>query len=492
MTQPPDNVGIEPTPRLGAELVVVGSGPGGSVTAGLLAEAGRDVLLIEEGPYVQPDVCPPFTRAEMVRKYRNGGVTVTLGRAKMAYVEGRCAGGGSEVNSGLYHRLPPGVLEEWQTGFAVDALSDTDLRPHYEACEAEMSVGRLPTPASPASRKLEAGAAALGWSAIEAPRWYRYGGPNGSEASAHGMKQTMTRTFLPRLLAAGGRLLAETRAVRLESKRGGWRLRAVRQVSGRPAQLLEIEARTVFVAGGAIQTPALLRRSGIRRNVGNSLRAHPTVKVVALFDDPVNASGQGVPVHQVKEFAPRYSFGGSISTPPYLALAMLDHGAAADAVMRDWRHAAVYYAMTRGGRGVVRNAPPWRDPLVRFALEPAEYEELAEALRELCRCLFAAGAARLFPSIAGCPSLANMDDLDRLPRTLEPSRANLMTIHLFGSCPMGEDRRHCAVDSFGRVHGVGGLHVADGSLLCGPPGVNPQGAIMAVARRNVCRFLGQS
>ena len=69
--------------------------------------------------------------------------------------------------------------------------------------------------------------------------------------------------------------------------------------------------------------------------------------------------------------------------------------------------------------------------------------------------------------------------------------SGLMTIHLFSSCPMGENRSKCAVDSFGRVHSVANLHVNDASILCGAPGVNPQGTIMALARRNVLRFLNK-
>ena len=67
--------------------------------------------------------------------------------------------------------------------------------------------------------------------------------------------------------------------------------------------------------------------------------------------------------------------------------------------------------------------------------------------------------------------------------------ANLMTVHLFASTPMGEDQRRCAVDSFGRVHGVDGLWVADAGLMCSAPGVNPQGTVMALAHRNAMHYL---
>jgi choline dehydrogenase-like flavoprotein len=64
-----------------------------------------------------------------------------------------------------------------------------------------------------------------------------------------------------------------------------------------------------------------------------------------------------------------------------------------------------------------------------------------------------------------------------------------MTVHLFSSVPMGEDPARCPVDSFGAVRGVRGLRVNDASLLPGPPGVNPQGTVMAIAARNVSAFL---
>src|ERR1017187_7915015 len=116
------------------DVAVLGSGPGGSTTACLLAEAGRQVVLIEEGPNLALDSCAPFSLAEMVQKYRNGGLTVALGRTKVAYVEGRCVGGGSEINSGLHHRTPHEVLEQWRNNYQVEALTERDLLPHFEAC----------------------------------------------------------------------------------------------------------------------------------------------------------------------------------------------------------------------------------------------------------------------------------------------------------------------------------------------------------------------
>jgi len=473
-----------PGENLTCEIAVIGSGPGGAITACLLAEAGRDVLLIEEGPFYSLESCRPFSLQEMEQKYRNGGVTIAVGKTKIAYVEGRCVGGGSEINSGLYHRTPPDILEEWRSEFDVEGITDSDMLPHFEACERDLSVSLRGDGHPPASLKLHEGALRLGWHSLEVPRWYR----RDSTQVGGGRRQSMTETFIPRFLRAGGRLLPLTRVSRLQQRGGEWTIHA----RGRHTGPLHIATRALFVSAGAVQTPALLRRSGITGHVGDSLRMHPTIKVVARFPDQVSSAGMGVPVHQVKEFAPAFSLGCSISSPAYLAIGMMDHPKYLGEVRHDWQHMANYYAMIRGeGSGTVRPLPGFSDPLVKYRLTGNDHRTLGEALRKLAEVLFACGADALYPSVANSSPLLSRDDLARLPDSLPVGLSNLMTIHLFSSCPMGENRRKAAVNSFGQVHGVKNLFVSDASLLCTPPGVNPQGTVMALAHRNALHYLGK-
>jgi choline dehydrogenase-like flavoprotein len=481
---PPTPLVPAPGAKLSCEVAVIGSGPGGAITACLLAEAGRDVLLLEEGPYHGLGSCRPFSLTEMEQKYRNGGVTMAVGKTKIAYVEGRCVGGGSEINSGLYHRTPPDILEEWRRQFEVEGMTADEMLPHFEACERDVSVSRRPAPHPAAALKLHEGALRMGWHSLDVPTWVRYG----SGLPAEGRRQTMTETFVPRFLRAGGRLLPLTRVGRLARAGSDWAVEAYHRDAGP----LGIEAKTVFVCAGAVQTPALLRRSGMTHNIGDSLRMHPTVKVVARFSEPVTSAGMGVPVHQVKEFAPRFSMGCSISSPAFLALGMIDHPDYIGEVRHGWQYMANYYAMICSeGSGTVRPLPGFRDPLVKYRLTAQDHRTLGEALRKLAEILFANDALALYPSIARGPRLLSKDDLSRLPDSLPPGLTNLMTIHLFSSCPMGENKRRSAVGSFGEVHGRKNLFVSDASLLCGAPGVNPQGTVMALARRNALHYLGK-
>lgn len=453
----------------------------------LLADAGHDVLMIEEGSHLALESAPHFSREEILQKYRNGGITVGMGRAKVVYVEGRCVGGGSEINRGLYHRTPPEILEAWHRDFGVDALTPGELQAHFDACERTARVSYLPGEAPAISRKLHQGATSLGWACAEAPRLFRYA-PNW-RSGAPGTKQSMTETFVPRFLSAGGRLLADTRVRRLARHGGRWRLHAEHAAPGTSRRVLEISAETVFVACGAVQTPALLRRSGITHNVGDTLRFQPMVKVVASFPEAVNRASELEPVHQVKEFEPRFSLGCSISKRPALALAMVLHSELLPEVDRNWRHMAIYYAQSTGGSGTVRPLPGLRDPLVRVRHTATDLRDLADGLRQLCACLFAAGAEVIYPSLTDGPVLRSMGDVERLPEELPGDRANLTTLHLFSACPMGENASRTATNSFGKVHGADRLYIADCSLLCSPTVVNPQGTVMAIAHRNAQHFL---
>lgn len=418
----------------------------------------------------------------MLQKYRNGGQTVALGKNKIAYVEGRCVGGGSEINSGLYHRTPPEILDRWRKEFQVEALNDADLMPHFDSCERDLSVGLLPHAAPPASLKLREGATRLGWKSLEVSRWFRY------ETNGSGKRQSMTETYIPRFLRTGGRLLPGTRALEIRQAGNGWLVSARHQSAG----CIELSTEQLFVCAGAVHSPALLRHSGITRNIGDSLQVHPTVKLVAQFSEEVNRAEMGVPTYQVKEFAPRISFGCSVSSPAYLALGLIDHPEAAAVTAQTWQQSAIYYAMiTSEGSGTIRCVPGFRDPAVRYRLTEGDRRNLADGLRKLSQLLFQAGATTLYPSLFGGPALHGSGSVSKLPELLPDGKASLMTIHLFSSCPMGEDREKCATDSFGRVHGFKNLFVNDASLLCTAPGVNPQGSIMAIARRNALKFLGK-
>lgn len=437
-----------------ADILVIGSGPGGAMTAAILAEAGLDVLIVEEGPDLSVESTPSYSMAEMDQKWRAGGLTTTMGKTNVTYIEGRCVGGASEINAALYHPPHDETLDGWARDFDIREFSAEGLAPEFDWLEAQVGVNPRQEGEAPNSKLLEAGARALGWRTTEIKRFWTY--PGG--------RRSMSRTLIPRAVAAGARLRAETRVLKLHT-RGRRALYATARDAAGP---LRIDFERVIVCCGAVQTPSLLRRSGIKKKVGDSLRLHPMVRIAARWDNPINDPSFGVPVRQVEEFKPALTLGCSHSSQAHIALWLDPDHPHKRQVMADWRNVAVFYAAVCGeGRGSVRSLPMLNEPLVRYELTDNDRRLMEQGVQRLEQLVRAAGAQEVY----------------------KPAELAVTTIHLFSSCPMGE-HSDCPVDSYGRLKALDNVMVNDASLLPTSPGVNPQATIMAIARRNARHWAG--
>jgi len=469
---------------LTTEVLIIGSGAGGAVTAARLAEAGRSVLVAEEGPWYAPDAHVPFSLEEFVARYRNQGPSAALGNPGIAFAEGRGVGGSTEINSGLYHRLPEHLAADWRREYDIHDFDDATLRQFADEVERVVNVARLPHAPPPSSAALSRGALELGWRSVEFARVFAY------DAEGRGTKQSMSRTMIPRAVAAGATVQADCTITRLT--RAGRRVTGAHGVLTQPDGTTEavfIQADAIFVCGGAIQSPALLQRSGFRHNIGNGLKFHPTVKIAARFPEPYDHNE--VPMHRVTEFSPFLTIGGSASRRAQIALAIADAAPhALETAMTEWENVFVYYAAIRSsGSGRVRALPRLRAPLVTYQLTEGDMSRLARGMVHLGNVLLAAGAQELYPSITAGTVVHRPTDLATWWNELTRARANLMTVHLTSTIRMGHDRTKTGADSYGVVWGTENLRVNDGSLLPDAPGVNPQAAIMAIAARNAAHFI---
>ncbi len=454
------------------------------MTAAMLAEAGLDVVLLEEGRDLSLNSAPAHSLEEMAQKYRNDGLTPALGKTKVTYVEGRCVGGASEINAGLYHRPMAEVLDRWALEGQLEDFGGDALAPHIDAVEQAVGVSTRPGGVGPHSRKLIEGAEALGWKNSEIHRFWSYPGQD-----PMGVRRSMRETFVPRALAAGARLHPRTRAQRLI--RQGGRVTgavAVQQRDSGPVRL-RIRAESTFVCCGAIQTPLLLRRSGLRGRVGDTLALNPMIRVAARFPEPMNDPRLGVPVQQVEEFKPWMTLGCSHSSLAHLALWMPGSPTERARALEDWRRTAIFYVKIMANRrGVVRNLPVFKEALVRFPVSVEDLALLGLGLSRLCKLLFTAGAEHVFSPLVGGHDLTSASQASGLEGAVTYENASLSAIHLHATCPMGAAG---ITDSWGAVHGTDGLWLNDSSILPDTPGINPQGLILSIARRNVLRWLDQ-
>jgi choline dehydrogenase-like flavoprotein len=125
-------------------------------------------------------------------------------------------------------------------------------------------------------------------------------------------------------------------------------------------------------------------------------------------------------------------------------------------------------------------------PVVHYTFMPETIDAMVRGARAAARIFFAAGAARVHAPLADPPVIERADE-DRIekaidPRRFQPGRISVSAAHLMGGCAMGQP--HSAVaDSYGRVHGIPWLRIADSSLFPDALETNPYLTVMALADR---------
>jgi choline dehydrogenase-like flavoprotein len=473
--------------------VVVGTGAGGATMAAELAEAGIDVIMIEEGGY---HTTGTFT-AESVRAlrtlYRDGGGGMTLGRTSVLFAEGRCVGGSTVVNGGMSWRTPSRVLARWAE--EVDAVAERDMDPYFDEVESRLHVAlQDPGTVGRDSELLKSGADLLGWQIVPNRRNQLHcaGSNNCNNGCPTGAKQSMLVTHVPRALAAGARLYTDCRVARITDT----------GVTGRfaPGPELTVRAKVVIVAGGAIQTPALLRRSGITspsRQLGRNLAMHPNANLIAFFDQDVTGWHGVHQAYQVREFMSD----GIILTannlaPPMLAAMMPGHGRELGELMAGYNRVVTAGPLIEdSGTGRVR-VVPGLGPQVFYHLTERDTARIVRGVELTAQAMFAAGARTVILPFDGAPPARTLGEVKGLLARPGQHRSmgrstRLYSIHLMGTARMSTDPRRGVTDSFGQVHGHRGLFIADASLFPTPTGLNPMETIVALALRNARHLIDQ-
>jgi choline dehydrogenase-like flavoprotein len=398
-------------------------------------------------------------------------------------------------------RTPARVLQRWAEQEGLRAIGERDLAPYFEAIESRLSVGpQDPETVGRDSELFRDAARARGWAVVANRRNQRHcaGTNNCSSGCPTGAKQSMLVTSVPRALAAGARLFADVRVDRVVLGRGARTAVGVTghvvRPGGRRGPGLTVRARAVVVAGGAIQTPALLARSGLgfaAGQLGRNLSVHPNAVVTAFLDEEV-AGWQGVhQAFQVREFTREgLLLSATNLTPSMLAGILPAYGAELGALMADYNRVVTAGPLVSDtGTGRVRYLPGF-GPQVFYQLTERDAARVVRGVELTAQALFTAGARRVLLPFEGAPMVHSPGELGRLLARPVPRRAlQLFSVHLMGTARMSADPRRGVTGSFGEFHGLPGLVVADASLFPGPVGINPMETVIALAMRNARRLL---
>lgn len=485
---------------LDCDVVVVGSGAGGSVVAAELARAGKSVIVVEKGGvYTERD----FDGVEFTayqKLYENQAVLATrdLGVVVLA---GSALGGGTTINWGACFRTPDHVREEWEREHACVGITGRDFTAALDAIWARLGVNEEEALPSREAQVLERACDRLGLGCGVIPQnrfgcdepdrcgWCTFGCPRGT-------KRSTPRTYLADAAEHGARFLvnAEAKKVLIENGRAtGVEVESAGAESG--PRLLTVHARAVVVAAGSLHSPALLLRSGLDNpNIGRGLHLHPTAPVFGAYPDLIEPWRGPMLTRYVNQWAnlDGRHYGVLIEHPPahpgLIGLGLpWRSGAAHKEAVAEARRQAIFIAITRdrdGGR--VRLNKQGR-PVLDYRLSRYDGAHLLRGLQECFRLHQAAGATAICGPHAGLEPFTGGDleaYLERVARAgLAPNRLIVFSAHQMGTCRMGGKRAEAVLTPQGEAWDVRNLYVADAAAFPTASGVNPMITVMALAHR---------
>lgn len=480
--------------RASCEALVVGSGPGGAVVAKELAEAGLDVILLEEGPPFGTTDFRQDAGASMQRTLREQGTRVAMGNAYLPTMQANALGGGSLINSAICARTPAFTLESWRENVGIDLTRET-LDPHYARVEQFLGVEATPqTALGNRNLRFKAGCDALGMTSEPTHRNVR--GCKGSgecfTGCRNGAKRSTDVSYVPAAIRAGARVFTSVRAEYLlhdgRSVRG-MRGHAVEPFTSRQGHDVRIDAKMVVLAAGCMQTPVILLKSGLNgRWVGNDLQFHPGLALMAMYEekiDPWVGATQGYhSLHHIKEgiklevlWAP----------PAILATRLPGIGHEYQRNLLNYDRMAPFDVITAANRsrGRVRASRFGWNPKIAFDLHDDDMALLMKGLSILSDICWASGAVGVLPGISGIPDVLTSKTQAEILRTakVHPRDAVVASNHAFGTTRMSKRPEDGVVDEYGKHHQVRNLFIADTGIFAGSPAVNPMLTCMALADR---------
>jgi choline dehydrogenase-like flavoprotein len=480
----------EREPRFDADVVVVGTGAGGAAAGAELAEAGLSVTFVEEGGHHPTSSFNPYATETVPRIYRDASSTIIFGTPDIPYLEGRCVGGSTVLNGGMAYRAPEKILDAWARDMGTPELGPQGLEPYFKRVEERVHVA-YQLDVSVGNRIMAAGAEKLGWKyevnhraqqACVGSNTCVFGCPTGA-------KQSTLVTYIPRALGAGARCLTDVRVGRLIIEHGravGVAGRAVNPRTRRYDRPVEIRARAVIVAGGAVQTPLLLLKHRLgrpSRRLGKNLLCHPNVKVLAVYPFDVNA-WQGVNQYgQIREFDDEGILLAENMVPPGAMAALIPRvGRGAWDLMRRYNQIMATGVLVEDSTSGSVSRGPFGLAVPRYDITAHDHARFIKGARLLAEMHFAMGAEYVILPFVNHTLARSPDDLRKLDTTTVPiGSMELLTVHIMGTACIGARPNDSVVDTTGQLWDLPGCYVADASLFPSAVGRNPQITIMALA-----------
>ncbi|MBC7678638.1 MAG: GMC family oxidoreductase [Pseudorhodobacter sp.] len=493
-----------------ADVVVVGSGAGGGTIAGVLATQGKRVVVLEAGGATsERDYRQLEVEASTTMMYRNGLSVSADGN--IALLAGATLGGGTTVN--WHNCVSPSaeMRREWALEHGLEGLDTEEFDRHLEAVLTRMGATAECSDYNGPHQRMAEGAEKLGWSMHRSVRnvdadtydpvaagYTQFGDPSGS-------KRGTLNTYLRDAFDHGATILANTRADQVCSEGGktcGVAATWTDPATGQTRKVV-VNAPTVVVACGALETPALLLRSGIGGPaVGQNLYLHPSAGIFGVYPQDQQAwwgPPQAGVMDEFRDLGDGYGLlveGSQYYSGVFAFQLARRNGKQAKEAMSKLDRMADFLFVMRDHQGGQVTIDEHGEAVHTYALtDERDIATYRKGLRVMAQLHEAAGAQELWfgttPRVwkRGEDLEAWVDELDAIH--IGAGGLFMGSAHQMGSARMGTDPATSVAKPTGELHDVEGVWIGDTSAFPTPSGANPMLTCMALAPRTAEHISGQ-
>lgn len=492
--------------KLSCDVVIVGTGAGAGITAEVLTRAGLDVILIEEGPLkTSSDFNQKETEAYQTL-YQESATRANIDNS-VTILQGRCVGGTTVVNWTSSFRTPPDTLKFWQEQFGLADFTAQGLSGWFEQAEKRLNVSAWEAPPNANNELLRTGGDKLGIPAHVIPRnvkacWNLGSCGMGCPTNA---KQSMLVTTIPTALTAGARLYHQTRAESMDIQDG--QVKALNCVGIRingdkvSDKVLRITAKHYVVSGGAINSPALLKRSDTpdpHGLLGTRTFLHPVSFSSGVFEQKIEGWAGAPQSIYSDHFLHTQALDGPMgfkieATPMHPGLVSVLLGGQGKELaerFKNYPNTQLLLSLMRdgfhpesAGGTVMLNIDG--SPMLNYPLTPYVLDGFRRSFLAMAEIQFAAGARKVMPYHMQGQYYGNMAEARQAIEQLDmrPFLTGAGSAHVMGGCRMAGDEKRGVVRPDGVHWQVSNLSVHDGSLFPTSIGANPQLSIYGITNK---------
>jgi choline dehydrogenase-like flavoprotein len=491
------------------DVVIIGSGAGGSIAAAYLSAKGYNVAVIEEGPNVKKTDFIQNERRAVKDYYRLGGALSTDDMA-IKILQGRVLGGSTTINWMNCFRTPDHVLEEWETDFDLDEFLPNKMENHFTKVEKRLSVHTIPKDEQSiqnliilkGAKNLNIHADSCSNNSINCIGCGKCG-----LGCYYDAKQDMRLTYLNDAVVNGSTIYTSLKCEEIQYKNKNEQTVITSIINGaKSGENIKFHASKVIIAAGAIYSPLLVQKSGLNKNgiSGKYLHIHPVIGTAGLYEKNIYPT-YGIPMtaysYEYKDITNGYGFWQEVPDLEVFLAGVNTPGFGSDRreFLRKINNLGAIITLTRDGASKKSNGTvSWRNgynhkngrftikkvPSIRYSVDKLDKKHMLFGLKNAIELHLAAGAKEVVPFHYKMMKIKSINDLEKFMKLpMGSNQLSIFSAHPTGTNRMGKNSKQSVVDETLQMHHYPGVYVMDGSILPTAPGVNPMITILATVSR---------